>query len=84
MSLDLEGAAGDVLADLAEVREVLGVDGQLVDTHVIGSVFGMGPSEDGVGGGMEDVLGVGTGEVGGERNVEGVVDDGHRSIEWLR
>ena len=47
--------------------------GQLVYRNVIGRVFRVRPPQHGVGRGMEDVLRVGPGEVGGEGYVERVV-----------
>lgn len=84
MSLDLERAVGDVLADLAQVGKILGVDRQLVNLDVIGDILGVGPAQDSIVGSVKDVLSIGTGEVGGEWHVEGVVNDWRRSIERLR
>ncbi len=47
--------------------------GQLVHRNVIGRVFRVCPPQHGVGRGMENVLRVGSGEVGGEGYVERVV-----------
>lgn len=47
-----------------------------MDGDVIGNLGRMRPPEDGIGGSVEDVLGVGTGQVGREGDVEGMVDDG--------
>lgn len=51
-----------------------------MDLDVIGGILRMRPSEDGIGGGVQDFLGVGTGEVGREGDVEGVGDGGVGSL----
>lgn len=56
------------------------MDGQLVDGHIVRRVFGVGPANDSVVGGMQDILRVGAGKVGGEGHVERVV---YRSVEGL-
>lgn len=48
---------------------------QLVDGNVIGGFGGVRPPEDGILRRVKDVLGVWAGQVGGEGNVEGMVDD---------
>lgn len=76
VGLDVEGTIGDVLAGLPKVGEVLSMDRQFADLDIIGSIDRMCPSHDSILIGMEDILGVGPGEVGREGDVEGVVDDG--------
>lgn len=49
---------------------------QLVHGDVIRGVFGMGPAQDCIGSGMENILSVGAGKIGGEGNVEGVENGG--------
>ena len=66
--------ARDLFAHLPQIRKVLSVDGKFVNRHVVGGIFGMRPSQDGVGRGMQDVLGVGSSEVGGKGDVEGVMN----------
>lgn len=58
------------------------MDGELVDGDIIGCFGRMCPAQDGVGGGMQDVLGVGAGQLGGEGDVEGMVYDGVADLGW--
>lgn len=76
MGLDGQRAVGDVLAELPQIRDVLGVDGQLVDRDIVGSILGVRPTQDGAVRGIEDILRIGAREVRGEGNVEGVVNVG--------
>lgn len=78
------GVAGDVLACLSQLVEVLGVDGELIYWNVIGSLLGVGPSQDGIGCCVQDIFGVGAGQVGREGHVEGVVDEGVGSLRGYR
>lgn len=75
VGLDGERASGDVLAHFPQLGEVVGVDGELVDGDIIGGFGRVCPAQDGVGGGVQDVLGVGAGQLGGEGDVEGMVYD---------
>lgn len=75
MGVDGQGTDGDVLAHLPQSGEVVGVDGQLVDGDVIWGLGGVRPPEDCIGSSVEDILGVWAGQVGGEGDVEGMVDD---------
>lgn len=50
------------------------MDVESVDGDIVGGLDGMSPAEDGIGGGVENVLGVGAGEIGGKGDVEGIVD----------
>ena len=50
------------------------MNGQVVDRYVIRSILRVRPSNDGIGGGVQDLLGVRAGEVGGEGNIEGEVN----------
>lgn len=75
MSIDGHGTVGYVLAQFTQSGEVVGVDGQLVNGDVIGGFGGVCPPEDGVGSRVEDVLGVWAGQIGGEGDVEGMVND---------
>lgn len=52
------------------------MDGKVIYGNIVGGVSRMRPAKNGFAGGMEDLLGVGTGEVRGERNIEGEVDGG--------
>lgn len=52
------------------------MDGQLVHLDIVGGVFGVSPSQDGVGSRVQNILGVGAGQVGGEGDVERVVNRG--------
>lgn len=82
VSLDGEGAVRDVLACLPQSTQVLGVYREVVDGDVVGGFGRVCPSEDGVGGSVQDVLGVGPCQIGGERDVEGMVDDGVAYLWW--
>lgn len=75
MGLNGQLACGEVFANLPKPAEVVSVDGQLVDGNIIGCFGRMCPAKDGIGSSVEDVLGVGTGKIGGEGNIEGMVDD---------
>ena len=76
MGLDGPWPAGQVVAELPQGDDVVGVHGQLVYGDVIRRVLGVRPAQHGAGGGIQDILSVGSGEVGGEGHVEGVVDGG--------
>lgn len=76
VGLDGPGPVGQVVAELPQVDDVVRVHGQLVHGDVVWRVLGVRPAQDGAGGGIQDVLGVGAREVGGEGHVEGVVDGG--------
>ena len=76
MCLDGPWPAGKVAAELPQGDDVVRVHGQLVHGDVVRRVLGVRPAQDGAGGGIQDVLGVGAGEVGGEGHVEGVVYGG--------
>ena len=82
VGLDGERAGGDVLAHLPQLGEVVGVNGELVDRDIVGCFGRVCPAQDGVGGGMQDVLGVGSGQLGGEGDVEGMVYDGVDDLGW--
>lgn len=58
------------------------MNGELVDRHIIGGFGRVCPAQDGVGGGMQDVLGVGAGQLGCEGDVERVVYDGVADLGW--
>lgn len=51
-----------------------------MNVDIVGGVFGMRPPQDSVGGGMEDVLGVGSGEVESKGDVERVMNRGVGSL----
>lgn len=63
-----------------EVVQVLGMDRQLVHLDIVGGVFGVSPAKDSIGSRVQNVFGVGAGQVGGEWDVERVVN---RSIGGL-
>lgn len=65
---------GKVVAEVAKVREVVRVNGQLVDRNIIGGTVGVCPTEDCISRSVQNILGVGTGKVGSKRDVEGVED----------
>lgn len=61
--------------------------GKLPNWDVIGGILGVCPPEDGIRGRVEDVLGVRAGEIGGEVDVEGVVNHGIGRLgirDWWR
>lgn len=76
MGVDDELCLGYFLAYLPQMGKVMGVYRQFEDGHVVGCVFRVRPSHDGVGSGVEDVLGVRAGKFGREGHVERVVDRG--------
>lgn len=57
-----------------EVFKVYNMDVESVDGDIVGGFDGMSLVEDGIGGGVENVFGVGVGEIGGKGDVEGIVD----------
>lgn len=63
VGLDGQRAIRDILAELSEVGDIVGVHGQLVDGHIVACVFGVRPAQHGVRGGIHNILGVGTSEV---------------------
>lgn len=61
--------------------------GELPHGNVIGGILGMCPSKDGIRGRVEDVLGIGAGEIGGEVDVKRVVNHGIGRLgirDWWR
>lgn len=76
MSLDWQRAVCDFVAHLSQTSEVVGVDGQLVNGDVIGSLGRVRPPQDGIGSSVQDIFGIGASQIGGEGHVEGMVDLG--------
>lgn len=74
--LDRQRASGQVSTEPAKRAEAFGVGGQLVDADIVRGVCRVRPAKDGVGGGMENILGVWAGKVRRERDVEGAVNRG--------
>lgn len=73
MSFDGQRAAGQIPAEPAQVCQVLGVGRELKDVDIVGSVLWVCPSQDGIGGSVQNVFGVGPSQVRGKRDVERVV-----------
>lgn len=75
IGIDRHRTHGNVLAHCTKSGKIVGMDWKLVDGDVIGGFGGVRPSEDGIGSRVEDVLGVWAGQIGGEGDIEGMVDD---------
>lgn len=75
IGIDRHRTHGNVLAHCAQPGEIVGVDWKLVYGDVIGGLGGVRPPKNGIGSRVENVLGVWAGQVGGERDIKGMMDD---------
>lgn len=76
VGLDRQRALGQLHAHVPQGAQVLHVYGQVVDGDVVGGLLGVSPSQYRVSRGVQDLLRVGSGKFGRERNVERVVNGG--------
>jgi hypothetical protein len=80
VGLDGPRTAGQVIAELPEVDDVVCVHGELVDGDVVRRVLGVRPPQHRARGGIEDILGIRAREIRRKWHIEGVV---YRSVGGL-